>query len=158
METVNRSALVRLLGTAADVMQPRVVVLRPDQLLVDAARELERGGVSGAPVVDGGRVVGMVNLRNLFEAAGVAFERPSTTGPWHRYEHLLAHVDRTVADVMNTRIATVGPGTLLAEVARVMRARGVDRVPVVDDAGRLVGIVARDDLVEAVARVGAPDA
>lgn len=151
MATEARLDIDRVLGTAADVMQTVVVVLHPDQSLGDAARELERAGISGAPVVEGGRIVGMADLHDLFEAAGVSFDTAATSGPWHRYEHLVAHVDRTVGEVMHTRVITVPPEAPITEVAGVMRALGTSRVPVVDEDGALRGIVARDDVIAAVA-------
>lgn len=143
----------RLLGTVEDVMQRRVVVVACDQSLGSAARELERAGVSGAPVTEGGRVVGVVTLRDLFQAAGVSPATVATTGPWHRYEHLMARATGTVADAMSRHVVTIRPEASVASAAAAMRAHGVNRIPVVDETGALRGIVARDDVVEAVARL-----
>jgi len=146
--------LTPLLGTVADAMETKVVSLRPEQSLQEAAFDLERAEVSGAPVVDGGRVVGMVSLSALFTAAGVEFEKAATSGPWHRYEHALAKSSRSVGDVMTTTVVVLAPDTPITEAAAIMRERGVNRIPIVDADGGLVGIVARDDIVAAVAGAG----
>jgi CBS-domain-containing membrane protein len=55
---------------------------------------------------------------------------------------------RTVADLMSTPAVTVPASTSLAAAARLMDDEGVKRLPVVDDLGRLIGIVSRGDLLK----------
>ncbi len=139
MEAVHvQAAVEEALGPVESIMEPNVVTLRPDHPLEDAIRRLEQAGVSGAPVVEDGLVVGMVSLAELFEEAGVAVRLTLTTGPWLRYEHKAAKSKGTVA---------------AAEAAAVMLDRGVNRIPIVDDNGALRGIVARDDVLRAVAKL-----
>ncbi len=134
------------------IMRRSVVVLAPDRSIGEAARILEREGISGAPVTEGGRIVGMVSLADLFRSAGVRPEDAATSGPWHRHEIAMAQSGRTVAVAMQTNVATVPPDAPIGEVAALMRRRGVNRIPVVSPDGIVVGIVARDDIIEAVAR------
>jgi CBS domain-containing protein len=148
-----REEIDRTLGTVDEVMQRTVVSLSPKEAIADAAMELARRGVSGAPVVERGRVVGMVSLRDLFEAAGIPPERAATSGPWHRYEHLLRETPMTVGDVMVKTVVTIPPGTPIPAAAALMREWKVNRIPVVEPSGAVVGIVARDDVIEAVARI-----
>jgi CBS domain-containing protein len=149
-ETV-REDVEALLGMVDDVMHTTVVLLRPDQPIGEAARELERQRVSGAPVVEGGRVVGIVSLRDLFEAADVP-EPVATSGPWRRYERHLDASKKSVAEAMTRTVATLSPGTAIPAAARLMRERRINRIPIVDREGRVRGIVAREDIIEAVAR------
>jgi CBS domain-containing protein len=144
--------LDRLLGTVDDAMESTVIVLPPDQLIGAAARELEDAGVSGAPVVDGGRVVGVVTLRNLFGGAGIDVGKVATAGPWLRYESSLDRTGSRVRDVMTASVATLPMGTPLTQVALTMQERGVNRIPIVDREGELRGIVTRGDVIAAVAR------
>jgi CBS domain-containing protein len=132
-------------------MQRKVIALRPGERVGDAIRELERAGVSGAPVMDGGRLVGIVSLDELFRCAGVDPRRVMTEGPWHRYEHVVASSPRTVAEAMSRRVVSLPPGTPIARVALTMREFGINRIPIVDQEGTLHGIVARDDVITAVA-------
>jgi CBS domain-containing protein len=57
----------------------------------------------------------------------------------------------TVNDVMTRRVVSVGPSTPLADVAQLMEKHRIKRLPVLD-AGRLVGIVSRADLVRSLAK------
>jgi CBS domain-containing membrane protein len=133
-------------------MTKSVVTLRPEQSLDDAALELERGKVAGGPVVKDGVVVGVVTLRDLFQAADVPLHAAATSGPWLRFEHVLARSRKTVGDVMTRRALTVEADQPLAAAAVVMSQGGVNRVPVIDQERRVAGILTRDDVVAAVAR------
>ena len=143
-------------------MTPDVASLASDLSLGIAARELERTGATGAPVVDDGRVVGVVALSDLFSALPEPRSRPETTGPFHRMEHLLSRISAekglVVQDVMTRTVATVRRDTPITEAAAIMIRRGVNRLPVVDDSGSLCGILARQDIVAAVARLAAANA
>jgi CBS domain-containing protein len=147
-----RGEVEELLGTVDDVARRSVVRLSPHQTIGEAARELEEQDVSGAPVVDRNRVIGMVTLKDLFAAAGVPPSMAATSGPWHRYERDLDATGLTVEKVMTRMVLTLPVGTPVAEAASVMRGRGVNRIPIVDRDGVVVAILARDDIIEAVAR------
>ena len=141
-----------LLDRVESIMERDVVVLSPDESLGDAARALERAEISGAPVVAGSRLVGMVSLADLFRGAGIRPEDAATSGPWHRHEHAMAQSGRTVAQVMNTKVVTLPPEASITRAAAAMSTQGVNRIPVLDRDGAVIGIVARDDIIDAVAR------
>jgi CBS domain-containing protein len=140
------------LGPVRDSMTKSVVALRPEQSLDDAALELERARVAGGPVVESGVVVGVVTLRDLFKAADVPLHAAATSGPWLRFEHVLARAGKTVGDVMTRRALTVEADQSVAAAAVVMCEGGVNRVPVIDQEHHVVGILTRDDVVAALAR------
>jgi len=142
----------RILGRAKEVMEATVLELRPELDLGEAAREMERKGVSGAPVQQDGKVVGVVSLSDMFRAIGVDPKAISTSGPWHRYEHVLHESGKTVGEVMTRPVHTLPPDAPVSEVAISMRANKINRIPIVEPSGRLVGIVTRDDIIAAVAR------
>jgi CBS domain-containing protein len=152
METKGNEETTLELGSVRDVMATTVVALRPEQSLGEAARELERAGVSGGPVVKEGAVLGVVTLGDLLRGAGVPLHAAATSGPWLRYEHSLDRSGRTVDDVMTKRPLTVLADEPLGAAAVAMCDGGVNRVPVLDRDHRIVGILARDDVVAAVAR------
>jgi CBS domain-containing protein len=96
-----------------------------------ALRRLEHTQVSGAPVVDRGRVVGVVTLRDLLAPA---------------------LPDGEVREVMTAEPVTARADWPLAQVVVAMERAGVNRVPVVDVHGRPVGILTRDDVLRVLAR------
>jgi CBS domain-containing protein len=153
METTREDRIA--LGTVGDAMTATVLTLTPNEPLGSAARKLERAGVSGAPVVQDGRVAGVVTLRDILRSETGAGGPVATTGPWLRHERDLDQSGRVVDDVMSWRAVTVRATDPIVDAARRMSAARVNRVPVVDEDDRLVGILTRDDVVAAVARAGA---
>lgn len=141
--------LDRLLGTVADAMHADVLVLDIDTPADVAARRLEHAGISGAPVVRHGRVVGVVTLRDLFAAIAIDSEIAQTTGPFLRHEHALASY--RVGELMTHQPATAQGNWPLTRAVTLMVELGVNRLPVLDDNGRAIGILARDDILRALA-------
>lgn len=139
-------------------MTRAVVTVRPATLLKDAARLLVERGVSGLPVVDAaGHVLGVLSEANV-----VARERPAAGA---RFGGLLGWLTQgdpdavrrrlravTVGEAMSTPAVTIGAREPAAKAAALVVEHGVNRLPVVDDEARLVGIVTRADLVRAFAR------
>jgi CBS domain-containing protein len=143
------TSLEHLLGTVGEAMTPQVVSVGVDTPADIALRRLEQAKVSGAPVVDGGRVAGVVTVRDLL--APVLGDGPAqTTGPFHRHEHHLT-VYR-VRDLMTTEPITASTDWSLARAVAAMDQVGINRVPVVDTLGRPVGILTRDDVLRVLAR------
>jgi CBS-domain-containing membrane protein len=142
--------LERALGTVGDAMERAVVTIGADWPADQAARELERRGVSGGPVVDHGRVVGVLTLRDLLRMAAPDAPRALATGPFLRHERALARF--TVAQVMRERVVTARADWPLTLAVLTMHDEGVNRLPVVDAHGAPIGILARDDVLRAIAR------
>ena len=143
------TALERLLGTVGEAMTAEVVALPADTPADVATRRLEHLQVSGTLVVDHGRVVGVVTLRDLL--APVLADGPvQTTGPFHRHEHHLTGY--RVRELMTAEPVCARADSPLAEAVLSMDQAGVNRVPVVDTGGRPVGILTRDDVLHVLAR------
>jgi predicted transcriptional regulator len=129
----------RLLGSVGGTMTQAVVLLAADMPAEWALRHLDRQAVSGGPVVDHGRVVGVVTRRDLLVPVP---ERGSYADP-------LAGLG--VRDLMTEEPVTARPDWPLVRAVRAMVDHGVNRLPVVDQAGRPLGILTRDDVLRAVA-------
>lgn len=134
-----------------ELMTSPVVTVPPDLPLKEVARVFVENGISGAPVVEGERLLGVIT-----EADIVARER----GPGDRHGSVgtLVHAkarrdtgEATAFEAMTTPAITVGRTRSGAAAATLMTEHRVKRLPVIED-GRLVGIVTRSDLVRAFAR------
>jgi|GEM_PF-1545801 CBS domain-containing protein len=136
-----------LFGTVGRAMTANVFTLEPTTRASEAALRLSREGIAGAPVVEASVVVGIVTLRDLLEREGHL--APQTSGPFLRGERHLANL--TVADVMTRDVVTIHREDSLLHAIDVMDAVGVNRLPVVDERDRPVGILARDDVIHAIA-------
>jgi CBS domain-containing protein len=136
-----------------DVMTSEVVSVAPSTRLKDLARLLSERRISGVPVVDGGVLIGVVSEADLLaKQVGrplsrrtpldwIFGERPS---PWEQRRRAAT----AVAQAMTSPAITVDADRPLREAAALMVDRGLNRLPVLE-AGRLVGIVTRADLVRA---------
>jgi CBS domain-containing protein len=142
---------------ARDVMVAPVVTVKPYSSVRDVAKLFLDRRISAAPVVDDqGKLVGIVSEGDLLHRteAGTEKHRSAllrflTAGETLAAEYAKAHA-RKVADVMTKRVVSAAPETALKDIAMLMERHSIKRVPIVRD-GRLVGIVSRANVVQAVA-------
>ena len=105
-------------GPVRDAMTAQVLTFDPATRASDAALRLSADGVAGAPVLQAGRVVGVVSLRDLLAREGHL--APQTSGPFLRGERHLANL--TVADVMTRDVVTIGADEPVIRAAELMDA------------------------------------
>jgi CBS domain-containing protein len=141
---------------AADVMTRDIVTVGPETPLADAIRLMLEHRVSGLPVVDGnGQLVGLLTEGDLLHRAETGTDTvrlgwlQALLARGRMAEQYVHTHGRRVQDVMTQDVLTVGEASPLEDVIRILEARHVRRVPVVEGK-RLVGIVSRSDLVRAL--------
>jgi CBS domain-containing protein len=151
---------------AMDVMTTDVITVDPDTTVQALATLLADRGISGAPVVDAsGRLVGVVSEGDLLHRAeiGTARRHRERRRSWWldhfasdlAREYIKSH-GRTVKDIMTRDVVTVTEDIDLGEVAALLEAKRIKRVPVTRD-GKVIGIISRANLVRALgATKGAP--
>ncbi|MEU5095633.1 CBS domain-containing protein [Streptomyces sp. NPDC020996] len=115
-----------------EVMTGEVVVAHRDTAVRELVRLLERHRISGLPVVDhDDKVLGMVSGTDLARAPAGG---------------------RTAGELMSTPAVTVHPEQSVSDAARVMERHGIERLPVIDEEDRLIGIATRRDLLRVFLR------
>lgn len=129
-----------------DIMKRDPVVIPPHATLGEAYRLMQERRFRHLPVVDGGRLVGVVTDRDLRLATSALAAHPFA--PQAR-----------VADVMTRDVRTAEPLDTVEDAARVMRELKIGCLPVVDagDGDRLTGIVTGIDLLDALLRLTGVD-
>ena len=135
-----------------DIMTASVVTVRADTSYRDMVTRVRRHRVSGLPVVDeDGKVLGVVSETDLL-APGAAGPGQGVHPTWlpHR-KHVTADT-ATAGDLMTHPAVTTDPDELVANAARLMHSLRLQRLPVIDRAGRLVGIVSRSDVLSIFSR------
>lgn len=134
-----------------DVMTKDVVTVRPEASYKRVVELLTEHRISGLPVVDTtGVVVGVVSEADLLhkeEFAPSGDDTQPLLQTRHRRIALVKARGDTAAELMSAPAITVSPYLKVGEAARILSRRGIKRLPVVDDRGRLVGIVTRADLL-----------
>jgi CBS domain-containing protein len=142
---------------ARDLMVSPVVTVQPSASVKEVAKLLLEQGISAVPVVDDQRkLVGVISEGDLLHRSEIGSERRRswwllglTDEETLAAEYVKAHA-RRVADVMTRKVITAAPDAPLHELAALMEANAIKRVPIIED-GRLVGIVSRANLVQAIA-------
>ncbi|MFF9279748.1 CBS domain-containing protein [Streptomyces griseosporeus] len=137
----------------SDVMTRSVATVGPETAFKDVVRALQDRHVSALPVVDGsGHVVGIVSEADLLPKEEFRDRDPDRRTQLRRLADLAKAGSDTARDLMTSPAIAIAPGDTLAQAARVMARARVKRLPVVDDTGRLLGIVSRADLLKVFLR------
>jgi CBS domain-containing protein len=144
-----------------DVMNSKPVTCQTEDTVSEAAREMKRKKISGMPVLDGDRLVGVISesdvLRLLSGKEEGQLWLPSPLEilevPFRDlliWEKLHASVEdiskKKVSEVMHRDVRTIGPVDSVEEAASIMTRHRINRLPVVEN-GKLVGIVTRGDII-----------
>ncbi len=148
---------------ASDIMTSPVITAGPRTPVAEIATLLFTKHISAVPVLDEGRLVGMVSEGDLLHRQEIGTDRTSHAGSWwlrlfsedrSASEYVKSHA-REARDVMTRDVVSVTPDTPVAEIADLLETRGIKRVPVLrGDA--LVGIVSRANLIQAMALAAHP--
>jgi len=149
-----RHAVLRLTRSVkvSEVMTKDVAAVSGDTPLEDVAAIMAARKVSGVPVIDGdGKVIGVVSEKDLLSVmgGGAAATIMEVIAQCLKGRSCLAVPvrEKVATDIMSSPAVTVKEETPVMEVAGLFTQRGVNRVPVVDANGRMVGIVSRGDVV-----------
>lgn len=128
-------------------MTPNPIAIGPNTSLGQANRLMKEHGMRRLPVVDRGKLVGIVTLGDLREAS------PSDATSLSIFEihYLLAKL--TVKDIMAKNVVTVKPETSVFDAARLMLENKIGGLPVVDG-GQVVGIITESDIFRMVVQEG----
>ncbi|MEU2110874.1 CBS domain-containing protein [Streptomyces sp. NPDC019507] len=133
----------------SEVMTRRVVTVNRDSSFKEIVRLFDDNDITAAPVVDDdGRPLGVVSEGDLLRKASTL---PDPAGHWTRLRLLPMDEARAEAEtagaMMTSPAVTARPDWNIVETARTMDRHKVKRLPVVDESGRLVGLVSRRDLL-----------
>jgi CBS domain-containing protein len=134
-----------------DVMITPVITVTPTTTYEETARLLHRHDVSGLPVVsENGKLVGVVSEKDLFRAMYPLYEE-YILEPHAYYDQELQEEEietirkQPVEKYMSKQVVTIAPDVCILHAGGLMLARGLHRLPVVEN-GKLVGIVTREDI------------
>lgn len=147
-------------------MNKKVISLSPEETIFEAAEKLHRYKISGAPVVKDGKLVGVISVSDIVRFLDIKLSGlPKIQTPGlstillalFRMKKIHSDFKKEleklkcyrVCEVMTKEVVTVNPSATLIEAAELMDKYDVNRLPVVSK-GKLVGIVARADLIKAL--------
>ncbi len=150
-----------------DVMNPNVVFCKPDDTIREAAKVLKVNNISGAPVLEGRKLVGIVSEADLLKLL-VMPEKGNLWLPspfevievpirellsWEDTKKMLSDVGSTKVEEMMTKdVHTISSEASVEEASELMIRHRINRLPVMEN-NHVVGIVTRGDIIEGLAKL-----
>ena len=137
-----------------EIMTREVLTVPAEMPLWEVAQSMAARGVSGVPVVErSGKVVGVISEKDFLRVMG-AKEYPNFMAVIARCLKekgcVVAPIQQSTAgEIMSRPPVVVSEDAPVVEVVRILRERTINRVPVVDSEGKIVGIVSRGDILKA---------
>lgn len=148
-------AVERLVSSmkAGDIMNREVIYVKPDTGLKETAEKMAAGGISGVPVIDDDRrVVGVISEKDFLYQMGT-----ENTGSFMGVIALcierngcsaISMRNQRAEDIMSSPAITVDETTPVSEVAGLFTDNSINRAPVIDADGKLLGIITRTDIIQ----------
>jgi CBS domain-containing protein len=150
-----------------DIMNPNVITVNPDTTVRECIKLLRENGISGVPVVTDGDLVGIVTENDILSL----LEIPEHTGYWLPSPLEIIEVpvreiierlelrdsvsedvgEWTVDRVMTKSVHTINANDDIETATEHMMRHKINRLPVVGEAGKLIGIVTRGDIIKGIA-------
>ena len=144
---------------AKDIMTKEVITVNADDTIEKVAQLMLNHHVSGMPVVDGeGKLVGIISEGDLL-IQDKEIKAPAMTvflggiiyleNPRRFNKELKRIIALKVSELMSQKVYSVGPEDPIEKVIKIMSEKEVNRVPVLDDNKRVLGIISRQDIIKA---------
>lgn len=144
------------------IMRWDVPVIAPDTSLADVARTMVEHGLPGLPVIDNGRLVGIVTETDLISQEAAVDVPPVipfldallVADAGRDFDEEMRRVlASTAGELMTAPVYSIRDIATLTETATLMIEEGIGTVPVIGKEGQIVGIVTRSDVVRVIARL-----
>ena len=145
-----------------DVMNVRPITCQANAKVGEATSLMKKNRISGMPVLDGDKLVGIISESDLLRLLATGKEEGGLWLPspfeifeipfrdlikWERLHASVEDIsEKKISEVMSRNIHEVGPEDTVEEASAIMTRHRINRLPVVED-GRLVGIVTRGDII-----------
>lgn len=154
-----------------DAMERNVIKFHVDDKISDVAQILRDNKISGAPIVDDNlKVIGIVSEGDIMRLLEVHSSRLNLILPSpldlielpirmkYEMDEIAEDMNRAasvlIGEIMTKNVFTIKEDDDISDAAQFMDTHSVNRLPVVDDEGKLVGIITRGDLISAMVRIG----
>jgi acetoin utilization protein AcuB len=127
-------------------MTKNPITVDSETLVLDAQRIMKENNIRRLPIMDKGKLVGIITQHDLLEAA----PSPATSLSIHELNYLLSKMK--VKEIMKKNPVTLTPDTPFEEALRIGQEKKIGSFPVVDN-GKLVGIATESDIIRFVTRI-----
>ena len=152
-----------------DAMEKYVIKFHTDDKITDIAQSLRDNKISGAPIVDkDNKVIGIISEGDIMRLLEVHSPRLNLILPspldWielpirmkYEFDEIAEDMNRAasvhISEIMTKKVITTKEDDDISDAAQLMDTHSVNRLPVVDDERKILGIVTRGDLISALVR------
>lgn len=144
-------------------MTKEVVGVRPEEKVIEVADLLHKKNFNGVPVVESGKVLGMITEADLITRGSTSYHIPSLIKIFQEFK-LEAYIpqktdkgfqsifEANAKSVMNQDFVSVGPDTEVTDLLKIFQEKHVNPIPVVDEEKNLMGIVSLADIIKLISR------
>ncbi len=153
-----------------DAMQKNVIKFKATDSIIEVAQILRDNKISGAPIVDEeNKVIGIVSEGDIIRLLEVHSPRINLILPSpldlielpvrmkYEFDEIAEDMERAssvlIGDIMTKNVVKVHENDSISDAAELIDSKSVNRLPVVDDNGKLLGIVTRGDIIGAMVRM-----
>ncbi|MDG6244837.1 MAG: CBS domain-containing protein [Methanolobus sp.] len=151
-----------------DVMNPNVITCSPDTSIREVATILKQNDISGLPVVEDSEIIGIVSegdilkLLNMPDHSGLWLPSPFEVIEvpirellnWEETKRMLEDIgSKPVSEIMKWSVYTISPEDSVEDASSIISKHRINRLPVVDEDGKLVGIVTRGDIIAGLGKL-----
>lgn len=134
-----------------DLMNPQVIYTSPEEDIKEVIIKMAEAGISGLPVVEDGKVIGVISERDIL--SGLNLKPAGGTLLllllfMKQGEEIISKLlEKKVKDLMTSPAIVLSEEAPIEQAILLMRTKGLNRIPVINGHHRLVGIITREDLI-----------
>jgi CBS domain-containing protein len=140
IEAILKTSPEKLSKATEEIMSKNVVTCSPDDEIDNIWRLMQTKSFTGLPVVKKDKLVGIITQKDLLESGALLPTFESKKGRFR--------TPTKISSVMKTQAIAVKPQIKVIRVAKVMISKDIGRVPIIDEEGKLIGIVDREDVAK----------
>jgi len=154
-------------------MSTNLIYCSPEESIFDAAKKMAEYSISGLPVIDNEKLVGIISITDIvryitselnktildkFDKLNVnnntAFLIVKLIEKEIRFVKEMRKISKSkVKDVMTKKVVTITPDASILEAAHLMEKKDISRLPVIGENGKLIGIITKVDLLKALLEI-----
>jgi len=134
--------LTNLSKPLSEIMSNRILTCSPEDDVDNVWRLMQGRSFAGLPVVKKGKLIGMVTQKDLLDTGAVSLGFEAKKG---RFK-----APPKISSIMKTLVISLKPTATIREACELMVQKNIGRVPIVDEKGKLIGIVDREDIARAL--------
>lgn len=147
----------------SDIMTKEVISVQSSDKVIEVADLIQKKGLNGVPVVEDGRVLGMITEADLVSQGSASIHIPSLIKLFQEFklkkyihgktdEDFQSIFEADAKSIMNSDYISISPDAEITELIKLFQEKHVNPIPVVDQKKYIAGIVSLSDIIKLISR------